>query len=140
MTDAIILLNRLPTSAEHRRLAEAVGWTEAFDWDTMPASLAGSLAGEVALDGDDVVGMGRLVGDGVKYFYVQDLAVLPEYQGVGIGTALLQRLLDHVANTASSTAFVGLFGTDGAIPLYRRHGFTHGDMTGMFRLVEPASS
>jgi len=138
--EAPALLDRLPTPAEHRRLAEAVGWTEAFDWDTVPASLTGSLAGTVALDGDQVIGMGRLVGDGVKYFYVQDLAVLPEYQGSGIGTALLQRLLEHVASTAPSTAFVGLFGTDGAIPLYERHGFTPGDMTGMFRLVEPRTS
>ncbi|MDA1361206.1 GNAT family N-acetyltransferase [Glycomyces luteolus] len=137
MTDAL-LLDRLPTAAEHRRIAEAVGWAEAFDWDTLPASLDRSLAGAVALQGGHAVGMGRLVGDGVKYFYVQDLAVLPEYQGAGIGTALVQRLLDHVASTAPSTAFVGLFATDGAIPLYRRHGFAQGDMTGMFRLVEPA--
>lgn len=139
MTDALILLDRLPTPVEHRQLAEAVGWTEAFDWDTMPASLAGSLAGVVALDGDHIVGMGRLVGDGVKYFYVQDLAVLPEYQGAGIGAALLRRLLDHVASTAPSTAFVGLFATDSAMPLYQQHGFTPGDMAGMFRLVEPTN-
>lgn len=138
MIDTFILLDRLPTPAEHRRLAEAVGWTAAFDWDTMPASLAGSLAGVVALDGNHVVGMGRLVGDGVKYFYVQDLAVLPAYQGAGIGTALVRRLLDHVASTAPSTAFVGLFATDAAVPLYQRNGFARGDMTGMFRLVQPA--
>lgn len=137
MIDTYILIDRLPTPAEHRGLAEAVGWTAAFDWDTMPASLAGSLAGVVAVDGDRTVGMGRLVGDGVKYFYVQDLAVLPSHQGAGIGTALLRRLLDFVASTAPSTAFVGLSATDEAVPLYRRNGFSPGDMTGMFRLVEP---
>jgi GNAT superfamily N-acetyltransferase len=138
--EAPTLLDRLPTPAEHRRIAEAVGWTEAFDWNTVPASLAGSLTGVVALDGDEVIGMGRLVGDGVKYFYVQDLAVLPEYQGAGIGMALLHRLRDHVVATAPSTAFIGLFATDGAIPLYQRDGFTAGDLTGMFRLVEPRNS
>ncbi|MGW1813031.1 hypothetical protein ACWCQM_05535 [Streptomyces sp. NPDC002125] len=40
--------------------------------------------------------------------------------------------------TAPAPAFVGLFSTDGAVPLYRRSGFTTGDMTGMFRLVDPA--
>jgi ribosomal protein S18 acetylase RimI-like enzyme len=136
--DACTFLDRLPTPAEHRRLAEAVGWADAFDWDTVPTSLDGSLVGVIALDGDEAVGMGRLVGDGVKYFYVQDLAVLPAYQGAGIGAALLRRLLDHVARTAPSTAFVGVFATDGAVSLYQRHGFTPGDMTGMFRLVEPS--
>jgi ribosomal protein S18 acetylase RimI-like enzyme len=133
------VLDRLPTPSEHRRLAEAVGWAHAFDWETMPASLEGSLAGVVALDDSQVVGMGRLVGDGVKYFYVQDLAVLPAYQGQGIGTALLRRLLDYVARTAPATAFVGLFATNEAISLYQRDGFTPGDMTGMFQLVRPAS-
>ncbi|WP_149830246.1 GNAT family N-acetyltransferase [Streptomyces tailanensis] len=137
MIDTYTLLDRLPTPAEHRRIAEAVGWSNAFDWGTVPASLAGSLTGVVAVEGEDVIGMGRLVGDGVKYFYVQDLAVLPAYQGAGIGTALLRRLLDHAAGTAPSTAFVGLFATDGAVPLYQRHGFTRGDMSGMFRLVTP---
>jgi ribosomal protein S18 acetylase RimI-like enzyme len=51
----------------------------------MAASPEGSLAVVVALDGSQVIGMGRLVGDGVTYFYVQELAVLPAYQGRGIG-------------------------------------------------------
>ncbi|MCR5501527.1 MAG: GNAT family N-acetyltransferase [Lachnospiraceae bacterium] len=33
---------------------------------------------------DEVVGMGRLVGDGVMYWYLQEIVVLPEYQGRGI--------------------------------------------------------
>ncbi|MBT2512854.1 GNAT family N-acetyltransferase [Arthrobacter sp. ISL-30] len=96
----------------------------------MPASLAGSLAGVVAMDGDQVIGMGRLVGDGVKYFYVQDLAVLPSCQGQGVGRALLNRLMGHVARTAPASAFVGLFAAEAALPLYQRAGFTMGDMTG----------
>ncbi|MEV0008570.1 GNAT family N-acetyltransferase [Streptomyces sp. NPDC051840] len=137
MSSPFVLTDRLPTPAEHRRLAEAVGWSHAFDVSTVPASLAGSVAGAVASAGGQVVGMGRLVGDGVKYFYVQDVAVLPAHQGTGIGKALVRHLLDHVARVAPATAFVGLFATDEALPLYEREGFTRGDMTGMFRLVEP---
>jgi ribosomal protein S18 acetylase RimI-like enzyme len=127
--------DRIPSPVEHRALAEAVGWGHAFQWETTPASLESSLFGVVALDGTQVIGMGRLVGDGVMYFYVQDLAVLPAYQGRGVGTALLRRLLDHVARTAPATAFVGLFATDEGVSLYERVGFTSGDMRGMFRLV-----
>lgn len=135
----LTLADRLPTADEHRRIAEAVGWSHAFAWEFLPASLAGSTAGVVALDGEEVVGMGRLVGDGVSYFYVQDLAVLPSHQGEGIGTLLLRRLLDHVRNTAPAPAFVGLFSTGEGAALYTREGFAPGDMTGMFRLVTPAS-
>lgn len=132
------IVDRMPTPAEHRSLSEAVGWAHSFDWSTMPASLAGSLAGVVAeLDGE-VVGMGRLVGDGVLYFYVQDVAVLPAYQGQGMGRALVDRLLQHVERLAPANAFVGLFATPEAVALYASRGFTSGDMQGMFRVLPPA--
>lgn len=128
---------RVPTPAEHRAIAEAVGWTHAFDWSTVEASLAGSTAGVVALRDGRPIGMGRLVGDGVKYFYVQDLAVVPDAQGEGLGSRLLDRLLDWVADHAPSDAFVGLFATAEGDALYRSRGFDRGDMAGMFRIVAP---
>ncbi|MFF2485033.1 GNAT family N-acetyltransferase [Microbacterium sp. NPDC058062] len=130
-------VDRIPTPAEHRTIAEAVGWTHAFDWDTMDASLAGSTAGVVAVRDGRAIGMGRLVGDGVKYFYVQDLAVVPEAQGEGLGARLLDHLLAWVADHAPSHAFVGLFATAEGDALYRSRGFERGDMAGMFRIVAP---
>jgi len=132
------VVDRMPTPEEHRRLAEAVGWAGSFHWESLPASLDGSLAGVVAESDGRVVGMGRLVGDGALYFYVQDVVVMPEYQGVGLGAALLDRLLDHVERLAPAHAFVGLFATDAALPLYQSRGFTPGDMRGLFRVIERA--
>jgi ribosomal protein S18 acetylase RimI-like enzyme len=136
----IRLEHRIPTPEEHRRLAVRVGWEHGFNWTALPASLAASLAGVLVVDGDDVVGMGRLVGDGVMYFYIQDVAVDPDYQGRGIGQMIVEALLQHIRETTPGSAFVGLFATDAALPLYERNGFTRGDMTGMFRLVAPEGS
>ena len=134
---AVRLIDRVATAAEHRAIAESVGWTHAFDWNTIDASLSGSVAGVVAVDEDRVVAMGRLVGDGAKYFYVQDLAVIPEAQGSGLGSRVLDRLIELVALRAPSDAFVGLFATPEGSGLYRSRGFSDGDMTGMFRIVPP---
>ncbi|WP_328723338.1 hypothetical protein OHT52_30125 [Streptomyces sp. NBC_00247] len=41
--------------------------------------------------------------------------------------------------TAPAPAFVGLFSTGEGAALCTDEGFTPGDMTGMFRLVDPAS-
>lgn len=131
------LERRVATPAEHRRLAEAVGWGHAFDWPTLPASLDGSLSGVVAVAGDVAVGMGRLVGDGVKYFYLQDVAVDPAWQGRGIGQAIVEALLGWVGEVAPAPAFVGLFATDVAVALYRRTGFGTEGLTGLARLVDP---
>lgn len=128
---------RVATPDEHRRLSERVGWSHAFDWPSMPRSLEASLFGVIALDGDTAVGMGRVVGDGVLYFYIQDVAVDPEYQGRGIGQRIVEALLERIRDTAPAHAFVGLFATDAALPLYERNGFRHGDMTGMFQVLPP---
>jgi len=41
---------------------------------------------------NQLVGMGRTVDDGVYYGWIVDLAILPEYQGKGIGSFILKEL------------------------------------------------
>ena len=56
-------------------------------------ALSHSLAIYLALDGDAVVGLVRLVGDGFSSIFVQDLIVLPSYQRQGIGSDLMKEAL-----------------------------------------------
>jgi len=132
--------HRLPTPEEHRRIALSVGWEHSFNWPALPASLDASLGGVVALVGETAIAMGRLVGDGAMYFYIQDVAVVPDYQGLGIGQQIVDALLQHIREHAPGPVFVGLFATDAAMPLYERNGFSRGDMTGMFRIVRPGQT
>ena len=46
-----------------------------------------------AYEGEALIGVVRLVGDGASILYVQDLLVRPEYQRRGIGSELLRRAL-----------------------------------------------
>lgn len=134
MPDLYRVIDRHPTPAEHSALAAAVGWSDHFDDRTVPRSLAASLFGVVVMDADDVVvAMGRLVGDGVHYFYVQDVVVHPGHEGAGLGTRVVERLLAWIDETGGPSAFVGLFASDEAISLYSEHGFTTAGMTGMHR-------
>ena len=76
-------------------LYQAVGWTNYTDQSEMlEQALSHSLAIYVALDGDTVVGLIRLVGDGFSSVFVQDLIVLPSYQRQGIGSALMKEALE----------------------------------------------
>lgn len=134
-------LARVPSADEHRLLAESAGWHDAFAWEAMPASLSASVAGVVVLDGARLVGMGRVVGDGAFYFYVQDVVVVPEMQAQGIGAVIVQSLVEQVERVAPPRSFIGLFAAGGAVALYERHGFAaHPGMTGMFRVVQEAST
>lgn len=138
---AFEFLSRVPTPAEHRLLAESVGWHDAFAWEAMPASLAASVAGVVVRYDGQPVGMGRVIGDGAFYFYVQDVAVAPEHQGNGIGTVIVESLIEQVERIGPPKSFIGLFAAGRAASLYEGHGFeAHPGMTGMFRLAQQPSA
>lgn len=75
-------------------LYQAVGWTNYTHQPQMlEKSLSHSLAIYLALDGEAIVGLVRLVGDGFSSVFVQDLIVLPSYQRQGIGSALMKEAL-----------------------------------------------
>ena len=75
-------------------LYQAVGWTNYTNQSQMlEQALSHSLVIYLALDGDVVVGLIRLVGDGFSSVFVQDLIVLPSYQRQGIGSNLMKEAL-----------------------------------------------
>ena len=75
-------------------LYQAAGWTNYTDQSEMlEQALSHSLVIYVALDGDTVVGLVRLVGDGFSSIFVQDLIVLPSNQRQGIGSDLMKEAL-----------------------------------------------
>ena len=81
-------------------LYQAVGWTNYIHQPQMlEQSLSHSLAIYLALDGDAVVGLIRLVGDGFSSVFVQDLIVLPTYQSQGIGSRLMKQALGDFKDT-----------------------------------------
>ena len=76
-------------------LYQAVGWTNYTNQPQMlEQALSQSLVIYLALDGDAVVGLIRLVGDGFSSVFVQDLIVLPSYQRQGIGSSLMKQALE----------------------------------------------
>lgn len=135
------IVDRIPTASEHRALFEAVGWHPYTPAETDHA-LAHTLTGVVALAGDTAIGMGRVVGDGGKFFYIQDFAVRPDYQRTGVGQQMLDRLLAWITAHAPGDPFIGLFATDVAIPFYARAGFAPRTdvLTGMWMVAAGANT
>ena len=97
-----------------------------------------SLFAVVACVGEKTVGMGRIVGDGSIFFYIQDVAVHPSHQGRGIGQGILETLVGWVRDHAPEKAFLGLFAAAGALRFYERFDFAaHPDLVGMFQVIQP---
>lgn len=81
-------------------LYQAVGWTNYTNHPQMLAqALTHSLAIYLARDGEKIVGLVRLIGDGFSSVFVQDLIVLPSYQRQGIGSTLMKQALSDYKDT-----------------------------------------
>ena len=70
---------------------------------------------------NEVVGCGRVIGDGGIYFYIQDVIVLPEFQGKGIGKRIMNAIMDYLKTYAPSGAFVYLMAAKGVSRFYERY-------------------
>ena len=77
-------------------LYASVGWTAYTDHpQVLRQGFAHSLLTLGAYEGETLLGLVRAVGDGATIVFVQDLLVRPEHQRKGIGSALLQAILDR---------------------------------------------
>ena len=78
------------------RLYASVGWTAYTDHpDVLLQWFENSMLTLAAYKDDQLLGIIRTVGDGHTIVFVQDILVYPEHQRKGIGTALLQAILDR---------------------------------------------
>ncbi|EJG0971359.1 GNAT family N-acetyltransferase [Vibrio sp. Vb0932] len=68
-------------------------------------ALPNSLYAISVRDGDALIAMGRVVGDGACNFEVVDVAVDPAYQGQGLG----RKVMAYIDNYLSSVALEGSY-------------------------------
>ena len=81
------------------RLYDAVGWSAYTDApQTLASGLAGSAQVAVAWEGQDLVGLARVVSDGHTVCYLQDVLVDPRHQRTGLGRRLVELVLAPFAH------------------------------------------
>lgn len=78
-----------------------VGWPNPPSPETHLQVLEGSYKIWLALDGEQVVGFINAISDGVLAAFIPNLEVLPDYQGQGIGSELLKRMLESLSHLYS---------------------------------------
>ncbi len=72
-----------------------------------------------AFDGGRLVGVGRVLADGVDCAYICDMAVHPSHQGTGVGKAILTDLV----NRSRGHKKILLYAVPGKEPFYQKAGF-----------------
>ena len=85
-------------------------------------ALQNGLLNVSAIYHDGLVGMGRLVGDGAMYWYLQEIIVLPQFQRMGIGTMIVHHLVDYAKENSVTGKFTTIGGVSakGKEPFYEK--------------------
>ena len=67
----------------------------------------------------------RLVGDGAMYWYLQEIIILPQFQRKGIGTMIVNHLVDYARENSTTGKFTTIGGVSakGKEPFYEKIGF-----------------
>lgn len=112
-----------PSVEDFLILRSKVAWG-ALDANIAEKSLNNSLFHVAIYHDDQLVGMGRVVGDGAMYFYIQDVVVEPSYQKQGIGAALMDKIEGYLSDATSQGSTIGLLAAQGKEAFYSRYGYT----------------
>lgn len=105
-------------------LYEAGGWwREDPTWrEVIPAMVRGSFCFLVAREaGGRLVGMGRVISDGVSDAYIQDVVVDRAHRGRGVGREIVRRLTHRCVEAGIS--WIGLVAEPGTRGFYETLGY-----------------
>ena len=118
----IRIVQSIPKVESYLELRRAVGWPLPDPGDAALA-LAHSRLGFLVLTEERAIGMALVQGDGFLSFFIQDVIIHPDWQRRGLGTRLMDAVMDHIEKHARKTAYIGLFAGKGLERFYSRYGF-----------------
>lgn len=116
------LVERFPCADDYCRLRADAGMAPRTI-EAARRGLPNTLYGVSLLRGGEVVGMGRVIGDGGCFFIVVDIAVTPSLQGQGLGKRIMAALDAWLRANAPTSAVVSLVADGDAKHLYAQFGF-----------------
>ena len=117
-------LEEKPDIKDYLELRKSVGF---HDLSPKQAEIAldNALKIVAAYDGNEIVGMGRLVGDGAVICYIQDIMIRQDHRGCGIGAYIIKRLVEYTEEITlpGTKMMLGLMSKKGSESFYEKFGF-----------------
>ena len=119
----IRLSEQLPDKQEYFNLFITTGWNQQYQASPEQVEQANrnSWLTVSAYDEEKLVGFGRVVTDFVLHAMIFDMIILPAYQGQGIGTIVLERLVKKCKDHGIRD--IQLFCAKGKRGFYEKNGF-----------------
>jgi len=122
-TSELKYTNELPREHDFYDLYQSTGWNSQGSYTSAQLfkAIQRSWFTVSCYDGNQLVGFGRVISDGIYQCFICDLIVLPSYQGKGVGTSIMNRLLSHCKS--EGIRWVQLSCARGKVGFYQRLGF-----------------
>lgn len=110
------------TPSIYQKFHRCVGF-RSFEIADIEEGLKHDLYDVVVFLADVPVAMGRLVGDNRLVFFFKDIIVLPAFQHMGLGSFVMENLMEYIKIHACSGAQLALMCTRGKEGFYEKYGF-----------------
>lgn len=111
------------TYKDYVALRKSVDWCN-FNEEQTRKSVSNSLYTITVMEDNRAIAMGRMIGDGM-YLLIVDVVVRPEYQGKGIGSQIMDRLIGYADSQTpvGGRSSVQLIAEKGKEEFYIKKGF-----------------
>lgn len=117
------ILKKQISVEDYMNLREIVGWGNPENIEAIELGLKNTLYSICLEVEEQIIGYGRIVGDGGFTFYIQDIIVLPSYQRLGLGNTIMTELMEYITSTYPPGSSVGLMSAKGKEDFYKKFGF-----------------
>ena len=126
------ILENIDNVEEYNYLFDIVGWGS-YPVEISKKALSNNIYSVSIYDNDNIIGYGRLIGDGIIFLYIHDIMVKPEYQGKGLGKTIMQKLLSKVEELRKENPDLLLYlgASKGKEDFYRKCGFITREEAGL---------
>ncbi|TMP39300.1 GNAT family N-acetyltransferase [Pseudoalteromonas rubra] len=121
------LIQQVPSAQEYCDMRVKAGLSPK-SLEAAEIGLPNTLYGVSVRDGEKLIAMGRVVGDGACNFEVVDVAVDPAYQGQGLGRRVMESIDAYLSSVALPGSYVSMIADEPVF--YEKLGY---------RLVAPKS-
>lgn len=126
------ILENIDNVEEYNYLYDAVGWGS-YEKEISQKALSNNIYSVSIYENDNIIGYGRIIGDGIIFLYIHDIMVKPEYQGKGIGKTIMNKLLEKIKKLKKENPYLRVY--LGASPdkedFYRKCGFITREEAGL---------
>lgn len=123
LKNTIKFKEELPEIKDYWDLFQTTGWNQEYNFSIqdLANAIKNSWFSTSIYDSEILIGFGRVIADGVHHALIVDLIIHPNYQGKGLGSNLLRRLVTKCKE--HKIRDIQLFSAKDKFAFYEKFGF-----------------